>query len=130
MPRPRSPEAAARAALLGIAAGRIAIGAGAFGLTRTALVALGFDRPEGGTVALARLAGSRDVALGIHTLAAARDRKRLREAGALGAAVDAADAIAFAAALFGRDGIDRTALLNAPLGAVAAAVGGWALRRL
>ncbi len=120
----------ARAAVLAVAAGRLAIGAGAFAATRRALAALGFAAPDGATVALARLAGGRDVALALGAFAAAGDRDRLREAAALGALVDAGDALAFGAALARRDGIDRTAALNAPLGAAAAAIGIWALRRL
>jgi hypothetical protein len=120
----------ARAAVLAIAAARIGIGVGAFAFTRRALAALGFQRPHGATLALARLAGGRDIALGLHALAARKERERLREAAALGALVDAGDAVAFGAALAGRQGIDRTAALNAPLGLAAALLGAWALRRL
>ena len=116
--------------MLGVAAGRIGIGIGAFFATRRALGLLGFEAPGGATVALARLAGGRDIALGLHALAAGDDRKRLREAAALGAFVDAGDAVAFGTALARRDGIDRTAALNVPLGAAAALVGAWALNRL
>ncbi len=124
------PDQLARLAVLGIACGRIGIGIGAFGLTRKALGVLGFERPGGEAVALARLAGSRDIALGLHALVVANDRDRLREAATLGALVDAGDALAFGLALASRDGIDATALKNAPLGAAAALVGVWALRRL
>jgi hypothetical protein len=127
---PGGPDEPARAVALAIACARIAIGIGAFALTRTALRGLGFERPSGAAVALARLAGGRDIALGLHALRAAGDRGRLREATALGVAVDAGDAVAFTAALVGRDGIGRTAALNAPLGAAAATAGAWALRRL
>lgn len=122
----------ARRLAVAIACGRIGIGIGAFGPTRTALAGLGFDRPTGATVALARLAGSRDIALGLHALGAASsgDRERLREATLLGALVDGADALSFGAALAARDGIDRTALINAPLGAGAALAGAWILSRL
>jgi len=130
MDAPASPDPLARAMVLAVAAGRLAIGAGALLATRRALGVLGFDRPGGATVALARLAGGRDIALGLHALAAGSDRRRLREAAALGAFVDAGDAFAFAAALASRDGIDRTAALNAPLGASAALAGVWALKRL
>lgn len=81
---------------------------------------------------MARLAGSRDIALGLHALGAASrgDRERMREATLLGVLVDGADALSFGAALISRDGIDRTALINAPLGAGAAAAGAWILSRL
>lgn len=123
-------ESIPRLAVLAVAAGRLGIGLGAFLTTRRALAALGFDEPGGATVALARLAGGRDLALAAHAFAVADDPARLREAAAIGAAVDAGDAIAFGVALIARDGIDRTAAINAPLGAAAAAVGVWALRRL
>lgn len=123
-------DSLARALVLAVACGRIAIGVGAFFATRRALGALGFNEPSGAAVALARLAGGRDMALGLHALAIRDDRDALRQAAAIGAAVDAGDAIAFGTALATRDGIDRTAALNAPLGAGAAAAGLWALRRL
>lgn len=120
----------ARAGALTIAVARIGIGIGAFALTRPALRALGFDDPDAATVALARLAGGRDIALGIHAIAVRDDHARLREASMIGAAVDAGDAVAFGAALAGRHGIDATAVKNAPLGALAAAVGVWIAARL
>jgi hypothetical protein len=124
------PDALARALLLAVAAGRIAIGTGAFFATRRALAALGFEEPGGAAVALARLAGGRDIALGVAALRAGSDRDALREAAAIGAFVDAGDAIAFAAALARRDGIDRTAALNVPIAGSAVVAGIWALRRL
>ncbi len=120
----------ARMLVLGVAAGRIAIGVGAFFFTRKALAGLGFSEPSGAAVALARLAGGRDIALGLHAIAVRDDREALKQSTAIGAAVDAGDAIAFGAALVSRDGIDRTAALNAPLGAGAAIAGLWGLRRL
>jgi hypothetical protein len=119
----------ARAGAIAIAGGRIALGLGAFGLTHRALGALGFARPRAATVALARLAGGRDVALGLHALTASGDRARLREAALLGAAVDAGDAVAFGAAI-GDPAMRRTALLNAPLAAGAAVAGLWVASRL
>ena len=124
------PDELARALVLAVAAGRIAIGTGAFFATRKALAVLGFEQPGGTAVALARLAGGRDIALGVQALRAGSDRERLREAATIGAFVDAGDATAFAAALLSRDGIDRTAALNVPLAASAVVAGIWALRRL
>ena len=120
----------ARAGALAIAAGRIGIGIGAFGFARPALGALGFERPDQITIALARLAGSRDIALGAHALASAGDRERLREATVLGALVDTGDAIAFGALLGAGPGLRATGLKNAPLGLAAAAVGVWIYSRL
>ncbi len=126
----RSPDPLARGAALGIAGIRIGIGIATFAATRRALAGLGFGDPDAATVALSKLAGGRDIALGLHALLVASDRDRLREAVALGALVDAGDAIAFGSALVKRDGIDRTAAMNAPLGAGAAVVGVLILRRL
>lgn len=128
--RPPAPEPMARAAALAVGGIRIGIGIATFGTTRRALRRLGFGDPDGATVALAKLAGSRDIALGLHALSAANDRERLREAVALGTLVDAGDAVSFGSSLIKRDGIDRTAALNAPLGAAAAALGLWILSRL
>lgn len=129
-PKPADPDPLAAVVMVGLAAGRIGIGIGAFAMTRRALGLLGFERPAAESVALARLAGGRDIALGLHALSALGDRDRLREAAMLGALVDGGDAIAFGAALVNRDGIDRTALTNSPLGAAAALAGLWAFDRL
>jgi hypothetical protein len=120
----------ARSAALAIAWARIGIGVGTFGFTRPALAMLGFERPDATTVTLARLAGGRDIALGIHALSAAADRDSLREATLLGALVDVGDAVAFgAAAIANREG-RRTAVQNAALGAAAAIAGAWVLTRV
>jgi len=113
-----------------IAVARIGIGVAAFALTRPALRLAGFSRPDGSTVALARLAGARDIALGAHALANRDDRRRLSGATALATAVDLGDAIAFGSALVGRDGIDRTALMNFPVAAAAVVAGSWSAARL
>ena len=124
------PDDLARLGATAIALGRIAIGIGAAGLTRPALRALGFSEPDGATVALARLAGGRDIALGLHALAVRDDPAELRRSVLLGAAVDAGDATAFTAALVRRDGIDRTAAMNVPIAGVAVLAGAWVASRL
>jgi hypothetical protein len=124
------PDEVARLGATAIALGRIAIGIGAAGLTRPALRALGFSEPDGATVVLARLAGGRDIALGLHALAVRDDPAELRRSVLLGAAVDAGDAAAFAAALVHRDGIDRTAATNVPIAAAAVVAGAWVASRL
>jgi hypothetical protein len=124
------PDELARLGATAIALGRIAIGIGAAGLTRPALRALGFAEPDGATVALARLAGGRDIALGLHGLSVRDDPAELRRSVLLGAAVDAGDAAAFAAALVHRDGIDRTAAMNVPIAGTAVLAGIWVARRL
>jgi hypothetical protein len=121
---------AARREAVAIGAGRLLLGAAILAATRPALRGLGFPEPSDATVALARLAGGRDVALGLHALSVAGDRRRLREAVAIGALVDVGDAIAFGLGLGGSPDTRRTAMRNAPAGAVAAIAGLRVLRRL
>jgi hypothetical protein len=128
MPRRRS-DPLARQAVLGIAAGRIAIGAGAVFATRPALKALGFAEVDAAGTALGRIAGGRDIALGLLALAARDDRRALRIAALAGAAVDAADAITFGVAA--RDPVARRAGFGGIVsGSAAAITGAWAWRRL
>jgi tryptophan synthase beta subunit len=127
--RRRKPDPLARAAVLGIAGGRIAIGLGAAFATRPALRILGFEASDTSARALTRIAGGRDIVIGLLTLAARDDRERLRETAAVAAAVDLGDAIAFGIA--GRDAAaGRAAVQGILSGAAAAAVGAWAVRRL
>src|ERR1700761_4989975 len=125
----RKPDPLARAAVLGIAGGRIAIGVGALLATRPALKVLGFEASDTSARALARIAGGRDIALGLLTFAARGDRARLREAAAGATAVDLGDAICFGIA--GRDpAAGRAAVQGILSGGAAAAIGAWAFRRL
>jgi len=120
----------ARSAALAIAGARLGIGIAAFGFTRRALPLVGIDEPGSSAVAFARMAGGRDLALGMHALAAAGDRDRLREATLIGALVDVGDAIAFGAGFRGTGEARRVAIRNAPLGVAAAIAGAWILSRL
>jgi 3-hydroxyacyl-CoA dehydrogenase len=127
--RRRKPDPLTRTAVLGIAAGRIGIGVAAVLATRPALKVLGFDASDTSARALTRIAGGRDIALGLLTFAARDDREALREATATAAAVDLGDAIFFAIA--GRDPVaGRAAVQGILSGGAAAAVGAWAVRRL
>jgi hypothetical protein len=127
--RRRKPDPLARAAVLGIAGGRIAIGVGALLATRPALKVLGFEASDTSARALARIAGGRDIALGLLTLTARDDRIRLRETAAVATAVDLGDAIAFGIA--GRDpAAGRAAVQGILTGGAATVVGAWAVRRL
>ena len=129
MRRRRKPDPLARAAVLGVAAGRIAIGVGAMLATRPALKVLGFEASDTSARALARIAGGRDIALGLLTFAARDDRERLREAAAIATAVDLGDAICFGIA--GRDpAAGRAAVQGILSGGGATVVGAWAVRRL
>jgi hypothetical protein len=129
MRRRRKPDPLARAAVLGVAGGRIAIGVAALLATRPALKVLGFEASDTSARALARIAGGRDIALGLLTFAARDDRERLLEATAVATAVDLGDAIAFGIA--GRDpAAGRAAVQGVLSGGGATAIGAWALRRL
>ncbi len=119
----------ARAGAIAIAITRIGIGVAAFTLTRPALRTLGFGEPGPAATALARLAGGRDIALGVHALSVRNDRVALREASVLAAAVDAGDAIAFGAAI-ASPGFRRMAVMNAPAGVGGAVAGAWVAARL
>jgi hypothetical protein len=127
--RRRSIDRNARRALLGIAAGRLAIGLGALLAPRTALRATGMPPTGPESVVLARLAGGRDVTLAVLTLAARGSGAGLRRIGIAAAAADAADAVVFGFA--GRRPEMRLAGVAGVLsGAGSAAAGAWALARL
>ncbi len=118
-----------RQAVLAIAAGRVCVGAGALFATRPALGALGFAETDSSGLALAKLAGGRDLALGVATLGLRDDPAALRAAALAGAALDGADALTFTLAL--GDSETRSAGLKGLLSAAAAALAGlWAWRRL
>jgi hypothetical protein len=118
-----------RQASLGIAAGRVGVGIGALLATGPALRALGFTETGPTGRALARLAGGRDVAVGLLTIAAREDRAALRNATGLSAALDAADAVVFSA-LLGHPPSRPAGARGALSGGGAALAGLWAWRRL
>ena len=120
-----------RAFTLVSGAGRIALGAAMMLAPRPALAGLGFSDVTDSTVAVARIAGGRDVALGVATLLARDDRERLRAASLANAAVDAGDASAFAAALASDEGgAARAGARGLALALPAALAGAWVARRL
>jgi hypothetical protein len=86
--------------------------------------------PDGSTVALTRLAGGRDIAIGVQTLWARDDPNALRRTVLLAAAVDAGDAAAFAIGFARGDGIARAAATNFPFAAAAAGAGAYLAGRL
>jgi hypothetical protein len=126
----RRPDATSRAAALGLAVGRLAIGTGATLATRRALAATGFGETDGAGRALARMTGARDLALAGLVLTALDDRRRLRAATAAAAFADAADAAAFGVALARRDGIDRAGAVGVVAASAATTAGLWLHRRL
>lgn len=124
-----APDTLARTAAIAIAAGRLGLGVAICAFTRPALAGLGFDRPDAATIVLARLAGGRDIALGLHGLAARDDRARLAESSAIGTAVDAGDGLAFAVAIASGE-VGRRTLVNVPLIGAAVVAGTWITARL
>jgi len=129
MLRPKTVDARARRVALQIGASRVAIGVGALVATRPALKMLGFGHPEQAGMALAKLAGGRDVALGTLTLAAHDDARRLRTLLLVSSACDVADAVGLG--LSARYPETRRAGLGGIVSGSAAALAGlWAYRRL
>jgi len=125
----RRPDPLAREVALTLGAGRVALGVGALFATRPTLKALLFGETDGVGRALAKLAGGRDLALGLMTLAARDDREALRAAVLAGAVLDTADAVSLG--LAARDGETRLAGFGGVAsGGAAALAGAWAWRRL
>lgn len=118
-----------RAVVLAVAAGRLGIGVGILAARRPTLRALGFGETDAAGETLATLAGSRDVALGLLPFVLRGDRRALRAAAILGAAVDAGDALAFAAAMR-RPGLARAGVSGVLSGGGAALAGLWAASKL
>jgi hypothetical protein len=119
----------ARQVAVQIGGSRVAIGVGALVATRPALRLLGFGEPEATGVALARLAGGRDVAIGALTLAARDDARRLRTLLLVSSACDIADAVGLG--LSARHPETRRAGIGGiASGSLAAIAGLWAARRL
>jgi hypothetical protein len=126
----RVDEPLARSVAVGLAAGRVAIGAGIWLAPGVAWKALGFgEAPRGAALALGRLAATRDLVLGGWQLAAVDDRDRLRRLVAAGTLVDAADALAFGLALR-EDGMRDAAIRGLAAAAGATVAGAWMARRL
>jgi hypothetical protein len=79
--------------------GRVAFGVGMLAAPEWALGALGFREPTPATVTVTRLAGGRDLVLGLVTVAGLADRDRLRAATLANAVADSGDMLAFGLAL-------------------------------
>jgi hypothetical protein len=129
MPR-RKIDSLGRQTVLAIAAGRVAIGVGAVFATRPAMKALGFTEPDSRVEALGRVAGGRDLAIGLLALGVRNDGRSLRRAALAGAAVDAVDAVVFSSLAATDPDARRAGIGGGALGAAAALVGAWAWRRL
>lgn len=120
----------ARSTVLGIAAGRIAIGLGAIFATAPALRVLGFPEPDAPARALGELAGSRDLVLGVLPFTMREDPERLRSTAIAAAVVDALDAATLGFEAIRHRELGRAGILGALSGGTAAATGIWAARRL
>jgi hypothetical protein len=120
----------ARKVVIAIAAGRIAIGAGALLTTRPALRALGFPGTDASGRALARLAGGRDLALSALTLTARNDTTALRAMTLAAVAVDATDALTLGLAGQKNGELRLAGIGGVVSGGSAALAGAWAWRRL
>jgi hypothetical protein len=125
----RRMDTRARRVALQIGGSRVALGVAIFFATRPVLRTLRFPEPGPTGVALAKLGGGRDVAIGALTLASRSDAERLRTVMLVSNLCDLADAAAFGAAA--RDPEMRLPAISGTLsGAGAAAAGFWAWRRL
>ena len=119
----------ARQVALQIGGSRLLLGVMTLLVTRPALRFLGFRDPEPSAVALAKLAGGRDLALGALTVAARDERRELRTLLLVSSACDVADAVALG--LSARHPETRRAGLGGIVSGTAAALAGfWAWRRL
>jgi hypothetical protein len=127
--RRRRMDSRARRVALQIGGSRVALGAAIFLATRPVLRAMRFPEPGPTGVALAKLGGGRDVAIGALTLASLSNPEQLRTVMLASNLCDLADAAAFAFAA--RDPQMRLPALSGVLsGGGAAAAGFWAWRRL
>jgi hypothetical protein len=114
---------------LALGAARTALGVGALFATRPTLRALLFGETDAVGRALGKLAGGRDLALGLMTLSAREDPVLLRTLTLTAAVLDGADAFAFG--LAARDPDSRLAGLGGVVsGGGAALAGAWTWRRL
>ena len=112
-----------------MAGGRLVIGAAALLAARPAIGLLGFDGESSSARALARMAGARDLTLGLAQIRSLDDSDRLREATLLAVGADAADALIFAIASR-RPELRRASLMSLPLAVGAVAGGLWLADRL
>ena len=116
-------DKAARSAATLLAIARIGIGASVWIAPRPSMRGLGFDPDNPQVMSLARLAGTRDLALGGAAAACAGDPGASATMARLNAGVDALDAAAFGIALVRRRGINRAAAMGTVTAAAATLIG-------
>ena len=124
------PDRPARLTAIGLAAGRIAIGAGIWLAPQRSWKALGLGGTEGRALVLGRLAATRDLVLGAWTLAVLDDPERLRRVVGAVAAVDGADSVAFALALRAGPELRQAAVRGLAAAVPATLAGAWVASRL
>lgn len=123
-----TPTASERALALALAGGRLAIGTGFWLAPDLMRRALGFAELSEESLAISRVAGTRDLILGAWQAGASGDRARLRRASLAVAACDGGDTVAFAALLAsGRTGAGLRGISAALPASLA---GAWLARRL
>jgi len=127
--RRRSPDQLSKLIALNMIGGRAAIGTAALLATRPALGALGFDGDNSSARVLGRMAGARDIALGVQMAASLEDAGALREAALTGIVADGADALIFAAAT-SKPELRKAALLSAPAAITAVVLAAILAKRL
>ena len=108
---------------------RVGIGAATFFATGPAMRAAGLGEVNATARAVGKVAGGRDLALGLLTYAAREDRETLRTVALAAALCDAADAAAFSFAAVEPE-TRRGGALGVLSGGIAALAGFWAWRRL
>ena len=117
----------------GLAIGRLAIGTGLMVAPDLTLRTLGFKDPSPSTLAVARLAGGRDIVLGVaETLALARGNRRALLASTLAvAAADAGDTAIFGSAwASGEKSVQEASAKGAVSAGLATASALWVAWRL
>ncbi len=119
----------ARQVVLAMAGCRTGIGAASFLATGPALRAAGLGEANATARAVGKVAGGRDLALGLLTLAARDDREVLRTVALAAALCDAADAAAFSFAAVEPE-TRSGGVIGILAGGAAAVLGLWAYRRL
>jgi hypothetical protein len=111
---------------IGLAAGRLAIGAGLWLAPALSARLLGFGEIDSRAITLARVAATRDLVIGCWQLSSLDDPERLRAASIAAAVADAGDALAFALAVHADDSAARRAgLRGIAAAAPAATAGAW-----
>jgi hypothetical protein len=118
----------ARIVAIGLGAGRVAIGAGLWLAPRLVSKTLGFNDPDGRTLALARIAATRDLVIGASQIHSADDHQARQRAAVAGTVCDAGDAVAFALALRGPE-TRAAGIRGVPLAMAATLAGVWLASR-